>query len=96
MKNNAIFRLNFDCGRQGSLSGIFVADKDEVKRLVESQKEIYFGEVLGKHSEICGPVEESDIEMVTDNSAAVMVFTEFNLATGYNPFDYEENEEDAE
>jgi len=96
MKNEAIFRMNFDCGRNGSLRGIFVAEKEKVAELVRSKKEIYFGEVLGKHSEICGPVEEGEIEMITDDDEAVGIFNKFDLATGFNPFDYEEDEEDAE
>jgi len=77
--------------------GIFVAEKEKVAELVRSKKEIYFGEVHGKHSEIYGPVEEGEIEMITDDDdEAVGIFNKFDLATGFNPFDYEEDEEDAE
>jgi hypothetical protein len=48
----AIYRMDIDCGRNGNLTGVFIADKDHVKILLEKKIEIYFGEVLGKHSEI--------------------------------------------
>jgi hypothetical protein len=35
----------------GALSGIFVAEEEAVEALIASGKEVYFGEVLGKHSE---------------------------------------------
>lgn len=55
--SKAIFKMNLDAGRQGSLEGIFSAEKEHVKILVEQEIEVYFGEVLGKHSEIHGTVE---------------------------------------
>jgi hypothetical protein len=84
-----IYRLNFDCGRQGHLSGIFVADSKHVELLISSQTQVYFGEVLGKHSEVCGPVQENEISLVTDDQQAVTVFEKFKLQTGFNPFDYD-------
>lgn len=83
-----IFKLTFDCGRSGELHGIFVAKKYDVKELVESGEEVYFGEVLGKHSEVYGPIEESEIELVTDDLHAIEIFEKYDLSSGYNPFDY--------
>lgn len=90
----AIYRFKCDCGRMGKLEGIFIADSTDVKNLIGSS--VNFGEVLGKHSEVCGEIEEHEIELVTDDEKCVEMFEFFNLATGYNPFDYLENEEDME
>lgn len=84
----AIYKMNFDCGREGELNGIFVAKKSHVKILIESEIYVYFGEVLGRHSEIYGPVDESEIIFITDDENAVNVFEEHNLESGYNPFDF--------
>lgn len=84
----AIYKLNFDCGRMGSLNGVFVAEKQYVNILVESKMEVYFGEVLGKHSEIYGPIEAGDIKMVSDSDEAIKVVEELDLSSGYNPFHY--------
>lgn len=83
-----IFKLTFDCGRSGELYGIFISEKSKVKELVESGEEVYFGEVLGKHSEVCGPIDESEIELVTDDLHVIEIFEKYDLSSGYNPFDY--------
>jgi hypothetical protein len=83
-----IYRLNFDCGRMGDLSGIFIANKEHVKVLIENKIQVYWGEVLGKHSEIYGPVDESEIVLVSDSPEAIKVIEDLGLENGYNPFDY--------
>ncbi len=90
----AIYRLHFGCGRMGQLDGIFVEEEEKVNHLIESGEHIYFGEVLGKHSEIAGPIEPQDISLVTNDQRAIEVFEHFNLATGHNPFDYIKKETD--
>ena len=85
-----IYEMNFDCGRIGSLEGIFVADSADVEKAIGL--DIYFGEVLGKHSEIVGPLDPEDITLVTDDPKAVEMFEKYNFASGYDPFDYIEDE----
>lgn len=90
MENNkAIYKLNFDCGRQGSLTGTFVAEKKWVDVLVKHQIEVYWGEVLGKHSEVYGPITDPEITMVSDDPATVKTFEDNELSSGYNPFEYD-------
>lgn len=86
--SKAIYRMDFDCHRMGSLQGIFVADKEDVELLKSSKTEVYFGEVLGKHSEVYGHIDEGKVEMVTDDPMAIEIFEKFKLQTGYNPFTY--------
>lgn len=89
MKNKkGIYRLNFDCGRMGNLEGIFVEESERVKILVEEDIIVYFGEVLGKHSEVEGHVDSSEIKLITEDEDAVNTFIKFELETGYNPFQY--------
>jgi len=92
----AIYKMYFDCGRMGSLDGIFTAEKDAMQKLIESGNEVYFGEVLGKHSDISGPIENSDITMISDDSEHVLLFEKLNMKCGYNPFDYIEEETTSE
>ncbi len=84
----AIYKMEVDCGRMGSLSGIFIADTEEVKALIETKVEIYFGEVLGKHSEIFGTINEDEIVLVTDDITIVDIFEKYGMATGHNPFEH--------
>jgi len=83
----ALYKLDFDCGRAGSLQGLFIADKEDVKILVEKELEVYFGEVLGKHSEVYGPVSSGEVEFVSDNPEVLKVIRDYKLEHGYNPFD---------
>jgi len=87
----AIYKMEYSAGRMGDLHGIFVAEKDKMQNLIDSGKDVYFGEVLGKHSEIYGPVESGDITMVTDDESIINIFKSLNMATGYNPFDFIED-----
>lgn len=83
-----IYRFYWDCGRNGHLSGIFLATADEVEDLIG--REVHFGEVLGKHSDVYGTIEDGEITLVTTDPAAVAVFRKFDLSEGYNPFSYSE------
>ena len=84
----AIYSMVFDCGRMGSLEGKFVTTKEKMSKLIESQKEVYFGEVLGKHSEVYGPIDETDVTLVSDDPKTVQMFKDNNFSSGYNPFEY--------
>ena len=52
----AIYQFHWDCGRMGDIAGLFVASKQDVQDAIG--KEIYFGEVLGKHSEVYGTLDK--------------------------------------
>ena len=77
-----LWSFYWDCGRQGEVEGLFKATREEVENAIG--KEVYFGEILGKHSEVYGTLEEGEIELVSDNPIEVMNTTE----SGYNPLEY--------
>ena len=84
----ALFKMDFDCGRMGNLEGVFIADTEDVEYLVNSKICVYFGEVLGKHSEISGCVAESEIKQITTDENVIKIVEEYGLNSGYNPFEY--------
>ncbi len=83
-----VYKFYWDCGRMGELAGVFVATSAAVAGI--QGKSVYFGEVLGKHSEIEGTIEASDISLVSDDPAVVAVIEQHNLSSGFNPLDYYE------
>lgn len=87
-KELAIYKFYSDCGRMGSLEGLFVADKSRVKILTENKIEVYFGEVLGKHSEIYGEIDKDEMKIISDNEEIVNLFIENEISSGFNPFHY--------
>jgi len=92
-----LYSFFWDCGRMGSLDGLFVASPEEIAAAIG--REAYFGEVLGKHSEISGTISESDITLVSDDQEKVEWLLEvtgnFPTISGFNPLEYiEEYAED--
>lgn len=84
----ALFKMDFDCGRMGNLEGVFITDTEDVEYLVNNKISVYFGEVLGKHSEISGCVAESEIKQITTDENVIKIVEEYGLNSGYNPFEY--------
>jgi len=87
-----LYQFDCDCGRSGSLEGLFFREESDVKELIKSEREVYFGEVLGKHSEVCGAIEKKDLTAIEGIPEDVLKILEEKLGTtvsGYNPFDYE-------
>ncbi len=82
----AIYEFHWDCGRAGELEGLFIADKSEVERCIG--EEVYFGEVLGKHSEVYGILEREDLTIKTEDQDFIEKFIEImgeGTISGYNP-----------
>ena len=94
-KNKNLYSFYWDCGRQGSIRSKFVATEDEIKKNIG--KQIYYGEALGKHSEIVGTLEESDLKILTDDQDFIEKFEKYiGKSTGHNPLEYIEEEEENE
>lgn len=89
-----VYKFQFDGGRGGSLHGLFVAEDEDVKAVIG--REAHFGEVLGKHSEVQGPIEESDIKLLTQDQEFVKKFLEYGCAVGFSPWDGLTDDEDAD
>jgi len=77
-----LYSFYWDCGRQGEVEGLFKATEEEINRAIGQQ--VYFGEILGKHSEVYGTLDEGDITLVSDDSLIVSNSAE----SGYNPLNY--------
>lgn len=83
-----LYKYSQDFGHQGYLSGTFIVDSEEINKLKGS--EVYFGEVLGKHSEIFGKLDDCTLTMVTDDQEFIAKMEQFGLqSTGFNPLNYE-------
>jgi len=85
----ALYKFHFDCGKNGKLYGLFLADENKVKELIESKRNIYFGQVLGEKSEVMGPIEENDLTFITNDEKVIAVVEYYDMENGFNPFDYD-------
>ena len=77
----------------GSLSGSCVCTKYNYKKIIG--KEVYFGEALGKFSEIYGVITEDMLTIKSEDQDFIEKFEEImgrGWSTGMVPFDYEYND----
>ena len=89
-----IYSYSSYCGRMGVVEGLFVANKEDVENAIGS--EVHFGEVLGKHSDVYGTLDEEDLVLKSDDQAFIRQFVDImgiGAISGYNPLDYIEEEE---
>lgn len=92
-----IAKFYWDCGRSGEVDGIFVTTKEAIAAAVG--KEVYFGEILGKHSEVSGTINEGDITILTEDQDFITKFIEIMGSgdiSGYNPLSYLEEEDETD
>jgi hypothetical protein len=83
-----LVKFERNCGRMGSLEGLFVCDPDEWKTLqllIKHEINIDFGEALGKHSQVDGPLLASEITVRSENTEFCKEFRRLDLDTGYSP-----------
>jgi len=93
---NYLWNFYIDCGRSGSIEGLFVATEEEVENLIG--KRIYIDEPLGKHSEVSGTIEKHEITKLELDSETVDKVSRILGSTwsGFNPFDYVREEVENE
>jgi len=87
---NCLWSFNWEYGRQGTVEGLFKATKQEIEKAIGNQ--VYFGEILGKHSEVFGTLDDGDCELISDDPLYVINA----LESGYNPLHYINDEEDED
>lgn len=83
-----LYEYYLDCGRMGSLSGLFVADDAVVEAAIG--KRVYFGEVLGKHSEVYGTLDREELTVKSEDQEFIAKLVDLlgSDISGYNPLGY--------
>lgn len=91
--NKYLWKFYWDCGRMGEVEGLFIATENEIQNAIG--KNIYFGEILGKHSEVYGTLDENDLEKINLDSVSIERVAELlgDNWSGYNPLEYIDDEE---
>ena len=94
-----IANFKWDCVRSGDVEGLFVTTLEDIEKI--TGKYVYFGEILGKHPEVSGDIDGlgKDINIVTDDQEFIAKFESImgsGTVSGYNPFDYYEEDEPNE
>lgn len=98
MSHKVLAKMYVDCGRMGAVEGLFVCEPGALEGLYG--KSVYFGEILGKHSEVYFQMKKEYINVVSDDqdfiSKLCSVMGQNRTIGGYNPFDYLLEEDDTE
>lgn len=95
MDKEKIWHYYCSFGRMGFIEGMFVATESEIDKHIGAN--VYFGEVLGKHSEIYTEFDWSDLTELTEDENLIEKCVENNIVpNGYNPLDYIQEEESDE
>lgn len=93
---NNLYSFYVDCGRMGSLDGLFIATQEQVDSAIG--KQMYFGEVLGKHSEVQGTLEAHEVTLVSSDQDKVDWLLNLlgTRVSGFNPLEYIQDQEEED
>lgn len=83
-----LVKFRWDYARCGDVEGLFITTQKELK--ASYGKYVYFGEILGKHSEVDGELNKSDFKIITqDQDFIEKLINLFDGETlmGCNPLD---------
>lgn len=86
---NKLYKFYWDYGRMGHVDGLIISTDEKIKSNLGEP--VYFGDVLGEHSEIEGIIEESDFTEISDNQELIKNLKDIfksDTLSGYNPFEY--------
>ena len=83
--------------RMGTVESLFICTQEEIDNAIG--KELYFGEILGKHSEIYGTLDKEDITVKSDDQDFIDKLQDIIGSTtisGHNPLSYFKEEDEEE
>lgn len=83
---NTLYKMHIDCGRMGDLYATFVSTPEQIDNLIG--EEIYFGEVLGKHSDVTVTMRPEYFMVITQDQDFIDKFMKYELESGHIPFNY--------
>lgn len=82
-----LYRYTCDCGRMGNLEGLFIADPIDVENTMG--KDIRWGEVLGKHSDIVDTIDDKSYIILCEDQEKINWLQGLlgNSLSGFNPIE---------
>ena len=92
MEEYKLFQFFVDCGRMGDIDGLFIACHSDVNEIMG--KRIYFGEILGKHSEVEVVIKPDNVTVISTDQDKIIWLKELlgTSVSGYNPLEYYESD----
>lgn len=89
-----LVKIKIDCGRCGNLKGTIICEEKELDAI--DGKDIHFGEVMGKHSDVIACFSKSNCEIISKDQEKIDWLYGLVGATvgGLNPLHYDVVEEE--
>lgn len=90
-----LYKFYEDCGRMGSLDGLFASDQDSIDIIIG--RTVHFGEVLGKHSDVSVKLAQKNFRKLDIPEDMVRLLVKEigdTTISGFNPFSYLDEDED--
>lgn len=84
-----LYRYYEDCGRMGSIEGLFILTDEEVEKYKEYTDVLYWDELLGKHSEGTYLFNNETLEEIELPEEVVNILLEKIGKVISGPFDFE-------
>lgn len=79
-----LYKFKWDCGRMGVVDSLFIAAEEDVEKAIGAQ--VDFGEILGKHSNVYGTLNQTDLTVVSDDQEFIEKLEALRiLPTGHCP-----------
>ena len=99
MTKKVLVSFYYDCGRMGFVDGLFVTDINSLEEVYG--KEVYLGDVLGKHSEVYVDCYKECFKILSEDQEKIKwlvdtVMTGSNTLSGYNPIEYYKDQKQDE
>lgn len=64
-----LYKFYWDVHRNGEIESLFIADSEQVEAVMGMT--VYFGDVLGKHSDIQGTLDPEDLTIITQEPGVI-------------------------
>lgn len=83
----AVYKIEYDgIDFDGNLSGIFIEDSENMKKLKEDDIELQFGDICGKYSDVVMKYNEWNVNEIFDQNV-IDIVEKFNLCVGINLYE---------
>lgn len=91
-----LYSFSFEYYRVGLFEGLFFAEEEDLNNVIG--KDIYFGEIFGRHSELVQNFEREDFKVVALSQETLSELNSYfgDTISGYNPIDYIEDEDEEQ
>ena len=95
----SLWKFDVNYFRHGHIFGLFIAEESKVLQAIHSGQTVYFGEILGKYSEITYDFRDHDFVKILLSQETLQELCDAFQSTdlvGINPLNYIGEEEEGE